>query len=187
MVIIGHGGRRRAEHWLVDSLRNIVDPYRSDPQRVLQHVSAPVVFVSLRDDWQHTHRSAGQVVVGVDMVTDPEPALRFAFEAASHRAASLVLLRPFSGDREADVARRILFAQRMNDALATCKNTFPSVRVSEEYVTTRLPDALAEHAPAAALVVLGTAQRGWLRRHLPVRVERPGLSRLSGALAIVRT
>lgn len=124
---------------------------------VLGHAACPVVVVPpiARHDGDE-----GEVLVGVDGSPDAVAAVAFAAEVADHRKVPLVALgvapRFGAADNE-DTWRRVLA-----ESVAGVAETYPDLRVSEEFCRGTAAQEIVRRAGGAQLIVLGSRGRGAL-------------------------
>jgi nucleotide-binding universal stress UspA family protein len=127
--------------------------------QVVNHIACPLVVVPGR--WRPRHAwPLLPVIVALDSETDPEPALRLAFQEARLRAARLIVLHaePMSAS-----ARDVAAAQfDLGVVLAKWKQDHPEVGVSTAILSGD-PDAhLVRWSRSAAVLVVGHPhRRGW--------------------------
>jgi nucleotide-binding universal stress UspA family protein len=136
----------------------------------------------------------GPVVVGVDGSPVSEPALSFAFTAASARGSGLVAVHAWS-DSTLDAAgwallewdaieagERELLAER----LAGWSEKYPDVVVTREVVRDNPAAALVSRSRRAQLVVVGSRGRGSVRGALLGSVSQVLLRHAGCPVAVVR-
>lgn len=131
--------------------------------QVVTHAPVPVVVV------QHLEPVVrGEVVVGVDGSRMGEPAIEWAFEAASLRKARLRAIHVWSNpalswpsDMQSLVYDPQAFAEEeLGEALALWREKFPDVEVVSEVMHGRPARILAGVSVRADLLVVGTRGRG---------------------------
>lgn len=149
-VVIGHRGRGGFTGLLLGSTA----------LRVAGRFPGPVVVVRGPVDG-----TADEVVVGLDLVEDPAPALDHAFAAAAAREARLRALhawRPAPLAAEAGVDVRTTGDTRrshLSTVLAPWRARHPGVKVAEDVVIGHPVEALATASAHADLVVVGSRGR----------------------------
>lgn len=131
--------------------------------RMAAHSTVPVVIV--RGDT--TDR--GEIVVGVDLLTDAGTLLDYAFDAAALRDARLRVVhawQTFSTSYDADYTvaieqtKRDLRAQVV-EAYQPLRTKYPGVDVVDEIALEHSVTALSNASRNARLLVVGTHQRHW--------------------------
>jgi nucleotide-binding universal stress UspA family protein len=131
--------------------------------RMAAHSTVPVVIV--RGDT--TDR--GEIVVGVDLLTDAGTLLDYAFDAAALRDARLRVVhawQTFSTSYDADYTvaieqtKRDLRAQVV-EAYQPLRAKYPGVDVVDEIALEHSVTALSNASRNARLLVVGTHQRHW--------------------------
>ncbi|MDV6014220.1 universal stress protein [Haloechinothrix sp. LS1_15] len=166
------------------------------------HGACPVVIVP-HGEPEHEIPSGGPVLVGIDGSPVSDPAIGFAFEAASERGVPLVAVHVWNRDtvdadwpelsigasHEEEASReRMVFAER----LAGWREKYPDVAVEPRVLRGRPADVLLAEASAergnAQLIVVGSRGRGPLtglglgsvsqavlhHSRVPVAIVRPG-------------
>jgi nucleotide-binding universal stress UspA family protein len=140
---------------------------RSVSLQVVRHSIAPVVVVELFEK-PRRGSSAQRVVVGVDCTSDPLAVLAFAFRAALRRGVGLTVLHA-SGKSRAPAELVDGLADTITPewidwhrALGICRRTFPDVNVRQRVVEGPVATALIAESVGAALVVMGSEERGRL-------------------------
>ncbi|GAA2437619.1 universal stress protein [Actinomadura vinacea] len=126
--------------------------------RLAMHAAGPVVIV--RGDAGTGH---GEIVVGIDLIADPAPALGYAFEAAAVRGARVRVLHAWRlGDTLADLGRSIddreveeKLRWQVVEAHAPWRKAHPGIEVREEVVHEHPVTALSDASRQADLVVVG--------------------------------
>lgn len=131
----------------------------SSADRLVRTVARPVVVVRDRPA-----RDAGPVVIGVDGSPASEGAVRFGFDVAARRGHDVVAVHAWSDvplaalTGRADLDREE-FRERAAAVLATRiadeERRYRGVRVQPVPVADHPAPALLEHAPGAALLVVG--------------------------------
>jgi nucleotide-binding universal stress UspA family protein len=137
---------------------------RSASMQVARRASAPVVVVELSGR-PTNGPSARRVVVSVDCTTEPLAAFGFAFRAALRRRIGLTVLRASGISRPLDGMSDSLTAEWTNQhrALQTCRQAFPDVSVRQRVIEGPAVSALIAESEGAALVVIGSEERGRLQ------------------------
>ena len=120
---------------------------------VSTHNSAPVVVIHP----DHHIGGPGPVVVGVDNSPNSEPAVAFAFDAASVHEAELVAVHAFT-DTVADGGSAEEHAM-LSEQLAGWCEKYPEVTVRQVVVHGRPAPILLEHTHDAQLIVVGSRGR----------------------------
>ena len=127
--------------------------------QVVNHIACPLVVVPGR--WRPRHAwPLLPVIVALDSETNPEPALRLAFDEAGLRAARLIVLH---AEKMSASARDVAAAQfDLGIVLANWKQDHPEVGVSTAILSGD-PDAqLVRWSRSAAVLVVGHPhRRGW--------------------------
>ena len=127
--------------------------------QVVNHIACPLVVVPGR--WRPRHAwPLLPVIVALDSETNPEPALRLAFDEARLRAARLIVLH---AEKMSASARDVAAAQfDLGIVLADWKQDHPEVGVSTAILSGD-PDAqLVRWSRSAAVLVVGHPhRRGW--------------------------
>ena len=133
---------------------------------VASHAPCPVVVI--RDETASAH---GQVGVGVGDLDDCGDALDFAFEEASLRKASLIVVHawhtpPHDISRAGEAftppsseAVQAQAARLLGEMLGTCRSRYPDVQVSQEVTHGHPGRALVGLSARADLVVIGRHAR----------------------------
>lgn len=137
---------------------------------VATHGHCPVVVVRGADP-QSPPRQDGPVVVGVDGSPTSEAAIRFAFEAASSRNASLVAVHawsdlPIMSTWELTTAWQSIQqaeSEVLRQWLAESQGRYPNVTVEPVVVRDGPAHILLDQAKGAQLVVVGSRGRGGFR------------------------
>ncbi|MCP9948989.1 universal stress protein [Actinomadura madurae] len=151
-VVIGHRGRGGFTELLLGSTG----------LRLAGHYPGPVIVV--RDQ---TGTTAGEVVVGLDLTEDPEPALDYAFAAAAARGARLRALHawrpaPLAAKAGVDLqgaARTLL--NHLAAVLAPWQDRHPDIEIVRDVVIGHPVDELVESGATADLVVVGSRGRSF--------------------------
>ena len=147
-------------------------------RRLALNSTVPVAVVGLVGE-NSRGPSTGRVLVGVNDKAGPAAALDFAFRAARRRGIGLTVLH-------ASEARDHAASDVVDNALRVWRDAFPDVNVRQKLVPGPAAQALVEESSGAALVVLGSPNRGRLRRALFGSVARDVLGSTAGPVAIVR-
>jgi nucleotide-binding universal stress UspA family protein len=184
---------------------------RSIAGRVVRHSPCPVVVIHAVDSElvdSPSERSTPHVVVGVGSASSGPSssgpsssgpsssgpaAISFAFHAARQRGIPLTALSSWTPDPPADfetipgssrtaegAARRAL-----EQALTRWREEFPTVPVITKLVCADPVDALIATSSGAALLVVGSARRGPLRRMIVGSITRTVLREARCPVAIV--
>jgi nucleotide-binding universal stress UspA family protein len=133
--------------------------------RVAGHAPGPVIVVR-----GETHERRGEILVGVDFSEESAVALRYAFDAAAIRGASVRAVHAwqapstlFSGARPVTVHQAAAAAQeRLTDVVAPWRAEYPDVRVIEQAPAGQAVHELAERSARAALLVVASRGLGGL-------------------------
>ncbi|MFC5748292.1 universal stress protein [Actinomadura rugatobispora] len=130
--------------------------------RLATHAAGPVVIV--RGDAGPGH---GEILVGIDLATDPAPALGYAFEAAATRGARVRVLHAWRlGEIEADLIDEREVKERLRweivEAHAPWRKAHPGIEVLEEVVREHPVAALSDASRQADLLVVGAHGHGRL-------------------------
>ncbi|HCB06691.1 MAG TPA: hypothetical protein DEQ43_21025 [Nocardioides bacterium] len=141
---------------------------------VTRHAQCPVVVCR-----PPRERSAApdRVVVGADGTTASRPVLEFAFQQASLRAAPLTVMHCFYDVAVATDGVRVIPAGSaeaveelpdlrllLAESVAGLAEKYPDVEVTQQLARGLVDQCLSDHAPDAALVVVGrTDAHGWSR------------------------
>jgi len=191
LLVLGGRGRSGVHALLAGSIAG----------RVVRHSPCPVVFIhpvgsELVDS--PSERPAPHVVVGVGPASSGPAssgtaAIGFAFHAARQRGIPLTALSAWTPDPPADfetipgspskaegAARRAL-----EQALTRWREEFPTVPVITKLVCADPVDALIATSSGAALLVVGSARRGRLRRMIVGSITRTVLRDARCPVAIV--
>jgi nucleotide-binding universal stress UspA family protein len=202
LLVLGGRGRSGVHALLAGSIAG----------RVVRHSPCPVVVihpvgVELVDS--PCERSAPHVVVGVGPASSDTSssdtsssapsssgtaAIGFAFHAARQRGIPLTALSAWTPDPSADFEtipgspRRAEDAARraLEQALTRWREKFPTVPVITKLVCADPVDALIATSSGAALLVVGSARRGQLRRMIVGSITRTVLRDARCPVAIVR-
>ncbi|MEU8801069.1 universal stress protein [Spirillospora sp. NPDC048819] len=149
-VVVGHRGRGGFASLLLGSTG----------LRLAGHFPGPVVVVRGPVDG-----TPGEVVVGMDLVEDPAPALDHAFAVASARDARLRVLYAWPPSPLA-IETRVewpiaadMFRSRMAESLAPWRERYPGVKIVEDVVIGHPVEKLALASQSADLVVVGSRGR----------------------------
>lgn len=178
LVVVGSRGQGAFRATLLGSTSAAVAAHSTCPTVVVPGTAPP---------------ASGPVVVGVDGSSGSRAAIRFAFEAASHRHVELVAVQALSTayfipgpydhpDRDELLAS----AERELDAqVSTWSGDFPNVR-SSRYVSNVPPvQALSEAARQAQLLVVGRRGEGGFTGLLQGSVSRGVLHHPPCPVAVV--
>jgi nucleotide-binding universal stress UspA family protein len=155
------------------------------------HAACPVVVAKGQPD------RAGDVVVGVDGSPKGEPAIGFAFEAASVSGARLTAVHAFQfpvhgepGDMLPLVYDADQLAEEeaavLGEAIAGWRERYPDVVVRSLVVRSRPTRALVSASEQARLLVVGTRGRGGFTGLLLGSVSHGVLHHAACPVAIVR-
>ncbi|MFC5754671.1 universal stress protein [Actinomadura rugatobispora] len=150
-LVVGHRGRGGFASLLLGSTG----------LRLAGHTAVPVVIV--RGD-PASAEGGGEVVAGIDLVSDPGGILRYAFDAASVRGARVRVLHAWR-DGGADLPAAAVvekLEQEVVRAQAPVRGDFPDVEVVADIVRDHPVTALREASRGAALVVVGAHDHNWL-------------------------
>jgi nucleotide-binding universal stress UspA family protein len=156
MVVVGSRGRGGFTGLLLGSVS----------QHVATHAIGPVVVVR-----EGSGRADGPVVVGTDEGDDSGHALAVAFEEASLREASIVVLHAYQLairawgvdlplEVEDEQARRTAESNRLTALVAPWRDRFPTVSVEVSPVEGHAAARLVEASTTAQLIVVGSRGRG---------------------------
>jgi len=160
---------------------------------VASHAPCPVAVV--RDETAPAH---GQVGVGLGDLDDCGDALSFAFEEASLRKASLIVVHawhtpPHDISRAGEAftppsadAVQAQTARLLDEMLANCRSKYPDVRVSQEITHGHPGRALVGRSARADLVVLGR-HAGPLGQPGPGSLRHAVLHHAHGPVVVVPT
>jgi len=148
-IVVGHRGLNRFAELLLGSTG----------LALAGHLETPVVVVR-----GEVASPRGEVVVGTDLGDEMGRPLKYAFEAARSRGASLRVLHAW--DATAGV-RAIVKGytdplDRLEEQLAPFRALFPEVKATEEMVYDNVLQALIEASSSADLLVVGSRGRGAL-------------------------
>jgi nucleotide-binding universal stress UspA family protein len=165
---------------------------RSVSAQVAAHASCPVVVI--RPARAEDRSGVPRVVVGVDGVSTCSPALGFAFQAARQRGVHLAAVHAWAADPPADLeavhgppATAEAFARRtLERALHRWHSQYPDVPVVTRLVRDDPARAVTAESRGAALVVVGSGDRGHLAGTLRGSVSRSVLRHGRCPIAIVR-
>jgi nucleotide-binding universal stress UspA family protein len=137
---------------------------KSVSMEVARRASAPVVIVELSGA-PTIGPSARRVVVSADGTTEPLAVLGFAFRAALRRRIGLTVVRASGTSRSLDGMSDSLTAEwtDRHRALRTCRQAFPDVSVRQRVVGGPAVPTLIAESEGAALVVIGSEERGRLQ------------------------
>ncbi|QKW54190.1 universal stress protein [Streptomyces buecherae] len=139
----------------------------------LHRTARPVVLVRADDHWPHgeglpsTPASLGQVVVGLEVSRPSDDLLRFAFDAAAHRAGVLRVVHGWTtyvpdgapGASSVDPLPALADNEALSSALDPWRAKYPDVEVEAEAVVGRPAEHLVDAARGADLVVVGRSTR----------------------------
>ncbi|MGW6742442.1 universal stress protein [Streptomyces sp. NPDC055025] len=142
---------------------------------VVAHATRPVVLVrpaphpGTTADPPPGAGSPGRVVLGIDLAHPCDEVIRFAFEAARRRGASLYALHGYGlplaysiAAAQMPLSQDLLAAQRADDLAAVLRpwqEKYPDVPVMADAVMARSADQLVKAASGTALLVLGRRER----------------------------
>ncbi|MGC4955904.1 universal stress protein [Actinomadura citrea] len=173
-VVVGHRGRGGFASMLLGSTG----------LHLAGHHPGPVIIVR-----GHSDTPIGEVAVGLDLATDPAPALDHAFAAAAARGARLRVLhawRPAAHAVEPDVDAQLAANgryDRLAAELAPWRERHPDLKVVEDVVVGHPVQMLARASAEADLIVVGSRGRSFPlgsvghgvihHAHCPVAVVRP--------------
>lgn len=186
MVVVGSHGRGGFARLMLGSTSGSVAAYARVPVVVTRGTSAD-------ETWR-----AGPVVVGVDGSAVSESAIDFAFQAASARGGSLVVVHawaqpdPFVDEAYAvlsEAATRQTEARlAVSESLAGWRDKYPDVSVTQVIADGHPVDALLAEASSvqAALLVVGSRGRGGFKGLLLGSVSRGVLHHAACPVAVVR-
>lgn len=141
---------------------------------VAGRAAVPVVVVP--DGWVRPDHAGAPIVVGVDADQDNAGLLRFAFQQASRRQSTLVVVHAIDDrphlmwDVEVEAVEFHAFVDRqvrsVEDMVAGIRKEFPLVPVHVAQTVQNAPDALLDAAAEAQLLVVGRHATG--RFGLPI-------------------
>lgn len=186
MVVVGSHGRGGFARLLIGSTSGSVAAYAHVPVVVTRGTSAD-------ETWRR-----GPVVVGVDGSAVSESAIDVAFQAASAREGSLVVVHawaqpdPFVDEAYAvlsEAATRQTEARlAVSESLAGWRDKYPDVSVTQVIADGHPVDALLAEAESskAALLVVGSRGRGGFKGLLLGSVSRGVLHHATCPVAVVR-
>ncbi|XVQ09206.1 universal stress protein [Spirillospora sp. CA-255316] len=187
-LVVGHRGRGGFASLLLGSTG----------LRLAGHTAAPVVIV--RGEAVSAGGAAafvgGEVVAGVDLVSDPTGPLRYAFDAAAVRGARVRVLHawrvngaalPGEGGDAGAAAVVEKLEQEVVRAQAPVREAFPDVEVVADIVREHPVTALCEASRRAALVVVGTHDHNWLNVPGLGSVSHGVIHHAHGPVAIVHS
>lgn len=166
---------------------------RSVSRQVTAYAACPVVVVRPRPDEDPCGWSPPRVVVGVDDSGTGRAAMGFALRAARQRGVPLVAVRAWTPDRPADLeaasapaAQTELVAHRaLERVLCRQRDEFPDVPVHALVARADPARALVTHSEGAAMVVVGSRDRGQPWAAAPGSVGRSVLRLARCPLAVV--
>jgi nucleotide-binding universal stress UspA family protein len=156
------------------------------------HAHCPVVAV------RGPYPGDGPVVVGIDGTPTGEPAIAFAFAAASARGTGLVavhtwtdlLLEAAFAGSAAQLDFSVLAEQAeevLGERLAGWQEKYPDVPVTRHVSRERASRALLRHTEGAGLLVVGSRGRGGFRGLLLGSTSQHMLHHAPCPVAVVRT
>jgi nucleotide-binding universal stress UspA family protein len=147
---------------------------------VSTHNPAPVVVIHP----DHHIGGSGPVVVGVDNSPNSEPAVAFAFDAASVHEAELVAVHTFT-DTVADGGTEEEHAM-LSEQLAGWREKYPEVSVRHVVVHGRPAPILLEHTHDAQLIVVGSRGRHGLTSFVLGSTSRALIAHSECPVVVVR-
>ena len=147
---------------------------------VSTHNSAPVAVIHP----DHHIGGPGPVVVGVDNSPNSEPAVAFAFDAASVHEAELVAVHTFT-DTVADGGTQEEHAM-LSEQLAGWREKYPEVTVRQVVVHGRPAPILLEHTHDAQLIVVGSRGRHGLASFVLGSTSRALIAHSECPVVVVR-
>lgn len=179
-VVIGHRGRGGFTSSLLGSVGLQVAGHTCGPAVIVRGDAAPI---------------RGEIVVGIDISEDCQPALAYAFEAASLRGARLRAVHGWQLPPTLVQAGYVIDLTDVEESVrwsvvrahALLRKQYPDVEVTEEIVRDHPVTALTNASRTADLVVVGARSRSGLgtvrlgsvshgiihQAHCPVAVVRP--------------
>jgi len=136
-------------------------------------------------------------VVGVDGVTDSQPAIAFAFDQASSRGTGLTVVHAWENEQPAfvrPIAKRIVARHEvtrerellLSETLAGWCEKYSDVPVRTSIVYSRPIAALLEHADGSELLVVGSRGRGGFSGLVLGSVSHAVLQHAASPVAVVR-
>ena len=151
----------------------ILGPRSGRSQHVLRRAPCTVVVVGLSSVLD-TGSAAARVVVGVDDPGDSAAILGFALRSARRRGVGVTVLHVWSPRRQSEFdgcgeeAPSSEFAKRreLDAIIPRWLQAFPDVEVRQRLIRGPVGPALVEASDSAALLVIGSPDRGPLRRAL---------------------
>lgn len=156
---------------------------------VAARAGCPVVAVPA--DWRPSGRQ-NRIVVGIDGSARSWEATDWAFREAAHRGASLVAVHawhPSLADWTEDQAYAERLADRarsaMQNTLASWREVYPDVEVTEVFEPGRPLRVLFEHSAGAALLVVGSRGHGGIAGLALGHVARGALTGADIPVAVV--
>ncbi|MGI5132823.1 universal stress protein [Pseudonocardia sp. CA-107938] len=182
LLVVGDRGRGRIASLVAGSVA----------VALASHATCPVVVV--RGAGDDTEPASGPVVVGIDASPRSEPALAFAFEAASARGVPLVAVHTWSDalndpylapliDWDAVATEE---AQQLAERLAGWSEKYPDVAVERLVARGRAAHVLLDRSHGAQLVVVGSRGHGELAGMLLDSVSNALVHGAACPVAIVR-
>jgi nucleotide-binding universal stress UspA family protein len=159
--------------------------FGSTDSRIARRARGPVAVVEL-DPERRGGPSGGRVVLGIDEEAAPQPALVYAFRAASRRGVGLTIIRAGAG--EPDGARRPDSRQlAIDDAVTEYGHAFQDVDVRCRFVGDAAGSALVAESSGAALLVFGARSPSRLRCARLSSLARCVLRWACSSVVIIRT
>jgi nucleotide-binding universal stress UspA family protein len=152
MVVVGHRGDGGFGALRLGSVAD----------KLAAHAHCPVAVIRPVDD--EVTAATGTVLVGVDGSPPSEAAVRFAFEEADRRGATVTALHSWEPPGPPPPGEpapwEVFEARRLREWIQPWHDKYPSVTV-EQYVTSERPAAaLIDTARGAALLVVGCRGHG---------------------------
>jgi nucleotide-binding universal stress UspA family protein len=184
VVVLGARGRGALAGALLGSVST----------QVSTHAACPVVVVK---DREHPERPRDGVVVGVDGVTDSQPALAYAFEQAASRGTSLEAVHAWLWRRVPPVGPltdHVLATHRaeesgrlvLAESLAGWSEKYPDVDVLRSVVHGEIVPELLARCDGASVLVVGSRGRGGFAGLLLGSTSHQLLQQAGCPVAVVR-